>query len=281
LSGLGGRLDSTNIITPLLSIITNISFDHQSMLGDTLEQIAGEKAGIIKPNIPVVIGEYQDEINSIFIHKSEDTKSTIYQADQSSSLEHINKDNYKFQINNEDWQLSFNTKMTNEYQRKNLTTALYSLWMLRDQFGLDTKKISHGIENINQLTYYIGRWMIIKEDPLVIFDSAHNEAGLKYLFDEVAERPYKKLHIVYGTASDKDLDKILPLMPEKAIYYYAKANIPRGMKTDVLQSKAAEHNLHGLEYPSVDAAFRNASTYANPGDIVIVTGSIFVVAEVL
>jgi len=171
--------------------------------------------------------------------------------------------------------------LTNNYQLKNLTTALYALWVLKYRFILDPQKIAKGIENINQLTYYIGRWMIMSEEPLVIFDSAHNEAGLKYLFESLAEKDYTNLHVIYGTASDKDLDKILPLLPNDAIYYFAKADIPRGMKTDLLQAKSVKHNLFGREYPSVAAAYRNALAYANGEDVVIITGSIFVVAEVL
>jgi dihydrofolate synthase/folylpolyglutamate synthase len=259
-TGLGGRLDSTNIINPLLSIITNISLDHQSMLGDTLEQIAGEKAGIIKSKTPVIIGEYQDEINHVFLSKKDETQSKIYQADLSSRIKNT---------------------MTNPYQLKNLVTALFSLWILKDQFQLDPVKIADGLENINRLTYYIGRSMIIQKEPLVIFDSAHNDAGISHLVEEITSRKYQKIHFVYGTAADKDLDIILSHLPKHAIYYFAKADIPRGMTTDALQKIASLNGLNGLEYPSVAAAYRNALSSANKDDIVVVAGSIFVVAEVL
>lgn len=280
-TGLGGRLDSTNIITPLLSIITNISLDHQSMLGDSLDLIAGEKAGIIKDNVPVVIGEYQEDINNIFISKARATRSTIYQADQLSTLIQRDSGNYQFSIKNNDWNVDFKTSMTSPYQLKNLVTTLFSLWILKDQFNLDTTKIANGLENINKLTYYIGRWMIIQEEPLAIFDSAHNEAGITHLVEELAFKEHKTIHIVYGTVADKDLDAILSILPQEAIYYFAKADIPRGMETEILHSKALEYNLQGFEYPSVSAAYRNALSNANKDDIVIVTGSIFVVAEVL
>ncbi len=280
-TGLGGRLDSTNIITPILSIITNISLDHQSMLGNTLELIAGEKAGIIKDNIPIVIGEYQEDTNPIFTNKAIAKRSEIYQADQLSTI--VRKENgaFHFRLKNDDWSVDFNTSMTNPYQLKNLVTTLFSLWILKDQFDLDTRKIADGLENINRLTYYIGRWMVVQEEPLVIFDSAHNEAGISLLVEELELIKHKTIHIIYGTAADKDLDAILSILPKKAIYYFAKADIPRGMKTEILKSKALNFELYGLEYPSVPAAYRNALSIANRDDIVIVAGSIFVVAEVL
>ena len=280
-TGLGGRLDSTNIITPLLSIITNISLDHQSMLGDTLEQIAGEKAGIIKSKIPVVIGEHQDEINHVFTNKTDETQSKIYQADLSSKIVRNNNGTFNFQINESGWNVDFKTTMTNPFQLKNLVTALFSLWVIKDQFKLDPVKIADGLENINRLTYYIGRWMVIQHEPLVIFDSAHNEAGISHLVEEITSGKYQRIHFVYGTAADKDLDTILSFLPKQAIYYFAKANIPRGMTTDVLQDIALQNGLNGLEYPSVAAAYRNALSSANKDDIVVVAGSIFVVAEVL
>lgn len=280
-TGLGGRLDSTNIITPLLSIITNISLDHQSMLGDTLELIAGEKAGIIKQNIPVVIGEYQKDINHVFTAKAREKNSPIYQADKSSELIQENEDSHIYIIKETDWRVRFNGKIQNLYQHKNLISALYSLWILREKIDLDPSKIAIGLENIHPLTYYIGRWMIIQENPLVIFDSAHNEAGISHLVEEISKEKYNQVHFVYGTAADKDLDSILSLLPQDAIYYFAKANIIRGMDTELLQAKAKEFNLIGLEYPCVPSAYRNALSSANQNDIVIVAGSIFVVAEVL
>ncbi len=280
-TGLGGRLDSTNIINPLLSIITNISLDHQAMLGDTLELIANEKAGIIKYDTPVIVGEYQQSINHVFTQKSSETNSTIHQADLLSSLTYSDTGTYLFKINDHDWGVKFKSKLQNPYQQKNLISALYSLWTLRDQLDLDVTKIAYGIENIHQLTYYIGRWMVIQEQPLVIFDSAHNEAGISYLVDEISKTDYNKIHFVYGTAADKDLDTIFKLLPKEAIYYYVKADIPRGMKTDRLQSIAKQYDLTGLEYPSVASAYRTALSSANENDIVIVAGSIFVVAEVI
>jgi len=199
-TGLGGRLDSTNIISPLLSVITNISMDHQSMLGDTLTQIAGEKAGIIKPSIPVVIGEYQGEIHQVFVDKAkeEDTKLTC--ASHSSALEHTSKEQYHFSIKGSDWNLDFEAISAAPYQLKNYQTALYALYHLQSHFDLHLNKISEGLADITQLTYYIGRWMRLQDHPTVIVDSAHNEAGIQHLTEKLSEMDYDHLHIVFGAA---------------------------------------------------------------------------------
>lgn len=280
-TGLGGRLDSTNIISPLLSVITNISMDHQSMLGDTLTQIAGEKAGIIKPSIPVVIGEYQGEIHQVFVDKAkeEDTKLTC--ASHSSALEHTSKEQYHFSIKGSDWNLDFEAISAAPYQLKNYQTALYALYHLQSHFDLHLNKISEGLADITQLTYYIGRWMRLQDHPTVIVDSAHNEAGIQHLTEKLSEMDYDHLHIVFGAASDKDLDSIFHLLPAQATYYWAKADIPRGMDIEVLKEKGDRSGLSGYTYPNVPAAFRNAVATASKDDLVIVAGSIFVVAEVI
>lgn len=283
-TGLGGRLDSTNILTPILSIITNISLDHQSMLGDNLPQIAGEKAGIIKSNIPVIIGETQDEVKDIFCEKASSQKSKIFFADQEaqlSSRENNTARTFSFSVNDNIWISKLETTLTNPYQIKNLTTALFTLNYLSEKLKLDTEKIAFGIKNIHSLTYYIGRWMIIQDAPKIIFDSAHNEAGVSHLVEQIKNISFHQLHIIWGTAADKDISKILDLLPKNAIYYFAKANIPRGMKAEELRDKALKHNLHGHDYPSVASAYRIAKATANTNDLVIVAGSIFVIAEVL
>jgi len=279
-TGLGGRLDSTNILNPILSIITNISLDHQSMLGDTLPEIAGEKAGIIKKDTPVIIGEYQEEVNTVFLDKAQSMDSGLWQADNLSTL--INKEEkFSFSRNDKDWTLDFTSSMTNEYQLKNLKTALFSLSSLEDEFSLNKEKIAKGIENINQLTYYIGRWMKIQESPLVYFDSAHNEAGVSNLALSISKLQYSRLHIVWGAAADKDVSTILNILPKEAEFYFAKADIPRGMDAKELLQKAQSLGLQGYEYASVPAAYRVALAAANHDDLVIVAGSIFVVAEVV
>lgn len=279
-TGLGGRLDSTNIINPELSIITNISLDHTAMLGNTLELIAGEKAGIIKENVPVIIGEYQDEVNQVFSQKAEKMNTELYQADLNSKLVG-DTDLFTFERTDKNWKISFKSDKSNPYQVKNLVTSLYALSILKDKFDLEDSKIASGLENMNQLTYYIGRWMTIQNNPKVIFDSAHNEAGVKLLSDEINKLSYNKLHIVWGAASDKDVESIFKLLPSEATYYFAKADIPRGMNADSLKARAKAIGLKGYDYPSVSSAYRTALTSANREDLVIVAGSIFVVAEVL
>lgn len=280
-TGLGGRLDSTNIITPLLSIITNISLDHQSMLGNTLSEIAGEKAGIIKPGIPVVIGEYQEEVHKVFLDKAETCQSVLHQADRNSSLSQESENEYRFIIHNEEWQVNFKSELSNPYQQKNLNTALYTLYCLREQFVLDPTKIAEGLTHINRLTFYIGRWMKIQEEPTVILDSAHNEAGIANLVAEINKINHENLHIVFGAASDKDLSTIFNILPKEAQYYFAKADIPRGMDSVKLKNIASQYGLAGYDYFSVPAAYRIAKATANSNDLVIVAGSIFVLAEIL
>lgn len=280
-TGLGGRLDSTNIITPLLSVITNISFDHQSMLGDTLTQIAGEKAGIIKPQVPVIIGEYQEEIHQVFVAKAEDVDAPMTCAFHDGELVQTSGDNYHFSIPDRDWDLEFEVSSPAPYQLKNYKTALYALYHLQAHFNIDHTKTSAGLADMSRLTYYIGRWMKMQDKPTVIVDSAHNQAGITHLTAKISEMQYDQLHIVFGAASDKDLATIFELMPTKASYYWAKADIPRGMDADQLKEKADQYHLPGYAYSSVSAAYRIALATAGLDDLVIVTGSIFVVAEVI
>ena len=280
-TGLGGRLDSTNIISPLLSVITNISMDHQSMLGDTLTQIAGEKAGIIKPGIPVVIGEYQDEIHQVFLTKAKEEGSDLTCASHDCDLDQTSKERFHFSIKGNDWNLDFEAISPAPYQLKNYRTALYALYHLQSHFDLHVDTVSEGLADMTQLTYYIGRWMKVQDHPTVIVDSAHNEAGIQHLTEKLSEMDYDHLHIVFGAASDKDLDSIFRLLPANATYYWAKADIPRGMDIEVHKEKGDRSGLSGYTYPNVPAAFRNAVATASKDDLVIVAGSIFVVAEVI
>ncbi|MEE9438170.1 MAG: folylpolyglutamate synthase/dihydrofolate synthase family protein [Saprospiraceae bacterium] len=284
-TGLGGRLDSTNVLLPILSIITNISLDHQSMLGSTLTEIAFEKAGIIKPNIPVIIGETQQDIYSIFEKKSIENKSQITVADQVSHLDIVSKDqteyNLNFNVNDLRWIENIKTSLTNAYQLKNINTALFALYSLKNEFKLDPISISNGVSNIHKLTHYIGRWMTVSHKPTIILDSAHNEAGVHHLTNQIAQLEYSNLHIVWGTVSDKDISKILSILPKDAQYYFAKADIPRGMDSTELMSKAKLVGLDGYDYSSVLVAFRIAKANAGEGDLIIIAGSIFVVAEVM
>lgn len=262
-TGMGGRLDSTNIITPLLSVITNISFDHQQFLGNTLPLIAGEKAGIIKPGVPVVIGETQKETKPVFVKKAKECKSKIYFADA------VGRKTYKSDLHG-------------AYQQKNINTALMAIDVL-EQAGIKVsdKAVAQGLKHVARNTNMIGRWMQMNKKPLVIFDSAHNEGGLRELKSGLAKTEYKHLHFVYGTVGDKDISNNLKLLPKNATYYFCKADIPRGLDAKELQAQAAKFGLKGKTYASVKKAYKAALKHAGKKDLVLVAGSVFVVAEVV
>jgi dihydrofolate synthase/folylpolyglutamate synthase len=285
--GLGGRLDSTNVIEPLLSIITNISFDHTDMLGNTLPKIAFEKAGIIKNNIPVIIGETNKETKPVFENTAKEKNACIKFADATSNVLKLNSDlqvGTTFEYTDATLKKNiFETDLFGNYQLKNLNTALSSLYYLKENgiIPINDSSIENGIQKVKQLSKLIGRFQIIQLNPTIILDSAHNEGGLITLFNEIEQFTFKQLHIVFGTVKDKDLSKVLSLLPNKAKYYFCKANIPRGLEAEELHNEAKKYSLNGNCLISVDAAYKSAILNAKENDIVLVTGSIFVVAEVL
>lgn len=285
-TGLGGRLDSTNIITPVLSVITNISYDHMQFLGDTLEKIAGEKAGIIKQHIPVVIGEKQKETENVFISYAKEMKAPLFFASDSYqasfvkgsdqgqyiSIDQGNKNKFK---NLQIW-------LFGKYQLKNICTVLQSLDLLKDKFPrIDDQTIQAGLENGQANTGFLGRWQIIGTHPLTIADIGHNEAGILLVMQQLAEMDYKKLHIVFGMVNDKDPSKVLSLLPKEAQYYFCKANLPRSLDTEELKNLSLAFGLIGNSYKSVAEAFEAARENAREKDVVFVGGSTFVVAEVI
>ena len=279
-TGMGGRLDSTNIITPLLSVITNISYDHTQFLGDTLPKIAAEKAGIIKADIPIVIGETHTETKDVFINKASACHSPIVFADKTIKLTDFKSDisgiSFSFA------KKQYKSDLSGDYQKKNICTALAAIKALQSQ-GIPIKEtaIKNGLRSIKESTYFIGRWMIIGKKPMVIFDSAHNEGGIKELVSQIKKLSFEQLHFVYGTVADKDITHILSLLPSKAIYYFCKPDIPRGKDVNDLSKEAIAQKLKGSSYPSVKKAYKAALTQAKKNDLVLVSGSIFVVAEVL
>ncbi|MEZ4893706.1 MAG: Mur ligase family protein [Saprospiraceae bacterium] len=289
--GLGGRLDSTNIIMPLLSIITNISFDHQNMLGDTLPLIAGEKAGIIKKGVAVVVGETQAEVESVFRIKASETGSEIVFADSvyevkanGSENNMLEKSSYYDVFKNGNLLFeNLELETAGPYQHKNLVTTLQAWDLLRSRHfdSLNEKVLRSGLKHLKGLTRFIGRWEVLGINPDILCDSAHNEAGLRMSFEKVSKLSFDKLHIVTGFVNDKSVEKVLGLFPENARYYFAKANIPRGLDAAILKEQAAEYGLKGKAYSSVINAFKAAKRTAKPEDLILVTGSIFVVAEVL
>ena len=261
-TGMGGRLDSTNVLTPLISIITNIGLDHTQFLGNTLETIAREKAGIIKPGIPVVIGEKQQEPSEVFAQVALESGSAVHYADSRITIPE--------------------TDLLGSYQNKNIATALKSIEVLQGLgFDIGNASISAGLKNVVQNTEFVGRWQLLGSNPMVICDAGHNIEGTQQVQQELNAIGYRQLHYVLGFVNDKNIDPVLDMLPQKAHYYYCKANIPRGMEVDELATKANEKGLIGNTYPSVQAAFQSAKENAGKDDVVFVGGSTFVVAEVL
>lgn len=288
-TGLGGRLDSTNIITPLLSVITNISYDHTNFLGETLTEIAGEKAGIIKPNIPVVIGEKHPETIPVFSDKAKKENAPIYFAEYTFEVKPVSRNltHSYFNIfkNGKLYCQNLPVNLHGHYQTKNLTTALKTIEILDEKHPQFCAKKTDlkwaGLSEIKSLTNFIGRWQILGQNPTILCDSAHNKAGISLIINQIQQLDFKKLHIILGFVFDKPLDEVLNLFPKEAKYYFAKPNIPRGLEAKKLKSKAADFELKGRAYVSVKNALKAAKRAADNGDLVYIGGSIFVVAEVV
>lgn len=261
--GLGGRLDSTNIITPVVSVITNIGLDHTQFLGNTLAQIAYEKAGVIKSRVPVVIGETTPETKKVFIEKAKQ---------EDSPLIFVEEENIQ----------TFKTDLLGNYQQKNSKTAIATLQVLQQQkWKITDKNIKNGLINVVKNTGLLGRWQILKESPKVICDTAHNKHGLTSVLKQLTEERYKKLHIVLGVVNDKNLENILPLFPVKAQYYFCKPKIARGLNEVLLKEQAIAFGLNGKPFSSVNKAYQTALQEARIDDVIYIGGSTFVVAEVL
>ena len=284
--GLGGRLDSTNVIMPELSVITNISLDHVNMLGDTLAEIAVEKAGIIKPNTPVVIGETQTETKDVFIAKAKECNAPIYFADEIIDCDkvHVESLDYqKFDIwkNSELYIEAVEFPLLGYYQKKNLATVICAVEILKEKFNIEKKDIVNGLEFVVKNTNLMGRWQILSRQPLVIADTGHNVGGVKEIVMQLSDMTFRKLHFVLGCVNDKDIDGILNLLPHYAEYYFCKADIPRGLDANILADKALAVGLRGNVYESVQQAYNSALNNAHFDDVVFIGGSNFTVAEVI
>ncbi|TDE42446.1 bifunctional folylpolyglutamate synthase/dihydrofolate synthase [Flavobacterium rhamnosiphilum] len=262
--GMGGRLDATNIITPLVSVITNIGLDHTQFLGNTLEAVAFEKAGIIKPNIPVIIGEYTPETKPVFLAKAKECNSEIYFASELISE-------------------TYPSDLIGDYQIHNKKTVLQTVSILNSQneFKITPESTKSGLLNVVKNTGLQGRWQQLGEFPKVICDTAHNKNGLEIVLNQIQKEDFDTLHIVLGVVNDKDLDEILPLFPKKANYYFCKPNIPRGLDVLILKQKAATFELKGEVYNSVPEAYQKAIENAEKSDFIYIGGSTFVAAEIL
>lgn len=262
-TGLGGRLDSTNIVTPEVAVITNISMDHTQFLGDTLAKIAAEKAGIIKSTIPIVIGETQAEIKPVFIEKAKQLNASIQFADEGLIQE-------------------YESDLKGAYQQKNKKTVIATIQILQ-QLGwkIAANHIKKGLLNVVNNTGLMGRWQVLSKQPFTVCDTGHNEAGIKLILAQINQQSFEKLHFVLGVVNDKDIANILQLLPKNATYYFCQAKIPRALEVSILTEKAAAVGLSGTTFPTVEAAYQAAQKNATAQDMIFIGGSTFVVAEVV
>lgn len=262
-TGLGGRLDSTNIVTPEVAVITNISMDHTQFLGDTLAKIAAEKAGIIKSTIPVIIGETQPEIKHVFIEKANQCSAPIQFADEGLIQE-------------------YESDLKGAYQQKNKKTVIATINILQQLgWNITENHIKQGLLNVVNNTGLMGRWQVLNKQPFTVCDTGHNEAGITLILAQLAEQTYEKLHFVLGVVNDKDIANILQLLPKNATYYFCQAKIPRALEVDILAEKATAVGLSGAAFPTVEAAYGAAQKNATADDMIFIGGSTFVVAEVV
>lgn len=266
--GLGGRLDSTNIIEPEVSVITNIGLDHTQFLGDTLPEIAFEKGGIIKPGIPVVIGEVQTETLPVFKELAEQRKTTLHIADQPSDCKNHEKSP------------AFETDLVGDYQKRNVRTALKTFEILKIKgYELSEGNILNGLKHVVENTGLKGRYQVLRKNPKVICDTAHNREGLELVLDQLLKEGAERLHFVLGVVNDKELSTILTLFPKEASYYFCRPDIPRGLDAKILMDEAKAYGLDGPFYESVLEAYSDALKNASQEDVIYVGGSTFVVAE--
>ena len=284
--GMGGRLDSTNIIKPELCLITNISFDHQAYLGHTLEAIAGEKAGIIKQEVPVVIASTQKATQAVFKEMAATQNAPIYFADQLYHLQRINNSNQQYlEIEYTDALgtiQKFQSDLTGIYQLKNITGVLCAIDLIKEKFPkINNEIIASALSKVKSLTGLKGRWEVLSENPLCIADTGHNEDGIQQILTQLTFCEYEQLHWVIGMVNDKDLNAVLALLPKNTIYYFCKPNIPRGLDQLILQQTAAQFNLHGACYASVQEALLAAKNNAKNADLILIAGSTFIVAEII
>ncbi len=283
-TGMGGRLDSTNILEPELSVITNIDLDHTQFLGNTIEEIAEEKAGIIKQKVPVVLGTNNKEVVEIVNIVASEKESPVFIAPDKFIVKRIsssNKNSIKILKNKRSFLSTINLDLLGEYQLENIQTVIQSIIVLKKNYSIKKEDIQVGLSKIKKNTKIMGRWQILNNSPLTICDSGHNEAGIKVGMKQIKELKYKKLHFIFGLVQDKPIDKILDLLPTDAEYYFTQANIPRALDCDELQEKAKKIGLSGKSYKTVRLAYLKAKNNASINDLIYVGGSVFVVAEVL
>jgi len=285
-TGLGGRLDSTNIIVPELSIITNIGYDHMNLLGNTLEKIAYEKAGIIKKNIPVIIGESIDETRHVFQSSAEEKDAPLIYAQENFYVQDFSYKHMHLKAEvvdkKKDQHHIYVLDLPGIYQTKNIITVLETIHQLKlKNWKISQRDVDAALKKVKQLTGLHGRWEKIKDEPTVIIDVAHNIDGIKQLTEQLELVSYDELHIIIGFVKDKDVVNILPLLPKTANYYFTKAQIPRAMNENDLAELAAQNGLQGKTFKEVNIALKEALTHAGKNDLVLICGSVFLVGEVI
>jgi dihydrofolate synthase / folylpolyglutamate synthase len=281
-TGMGGRLDSTNIINPKLSVITNISMDHTQFLGDTLTKIAIEKGGIIKKQTPVIIGESSEETDPVFREKAEIMESSIHFASKKYTIDETieQADGLLVKLSGTEWHdILLKSDLAGAYQFKNIRTAFAAFDVIRDHYKIELSSFKTGLSSVRETTGLIGRWHFLCNSPRILCDTAHNEAGIKEVLNGIKKLKYQRLHMVIGVVKDKDVTSILNLLPKDAIYYFTKASIPRALEPKLLLQAAAEQGLHGNEYSTVIEALNAAKSEAETEDLIFIGGSTFVVAE--
>jgi len=284
-TGLGGRLDSTNIINPIVSVITNIGYDHMALLGNTLEKIAYEKAGIIKKNIPVIIGEYLAETRPVFLNKAALENAAIYFAQENfvvlQQQYYANKLEVKVENKSENTELNYHLDLNGMYQSKNLLTVLQTCTILLQQgFKFNYDIIKTALINTKKITGFLGRWQCIQTNPTVILDVAHNIDGMRQVLDQLQFTNHNQLHFIIGMVKDKDVDAVLKLLPKNAIYYFTNAQIERALPATSLQKLALDYSLRGNVFSDVNLALEAAKKEAGISDLILVCGSVFLVGEV-
>jgi dihydrofolate synthase/folylpolyglutamate synthase len=277
--GLGGRLDSTNVITPEVSLITNISWDHANLLGDTLQKIAGEKAGIIKPGVPVVISERQSEVENVFVEKASKEHSPIVFASDIYRVTTLNDGNFEAWADSR--KETYELELKGDYQQMNLAGVLATAGELRKKgFVILQRDVAEGLKSTVALTQLRGRWQKLGARPLIVCDTGHNEAGIREVLKQISKQKFKNLHIVWGMVSDKDPGRILTQLPKDARYYFCQAKIPRAMNANELQAAAKTYQLEGEVVHDVNAAIALARKNCTRDDMIFIGGSTFVVAEI-
>lgn len=285
-TGLGGRLDSTNIITPELSIITNIGWDHMNLLGNTLEEIAFEKAGIIKPGVPVIVGETAVPSRKVFEAVAAEKQSPLFFADQLRYVADWKYEHHELQVqvtrNGHDERIPYRLDLPGHYQTKNLVTVLEAVHQLQQQgWQLPLESVQAALQQVKSLTGLHGRWELIHRNPAVVLDVGHNEDGMRQIISQIELTDHQHLHLVIGMVKDKEVEKVLQQLPKEATYYFTKAPIPRALPEDQLAAQANAYGLEGHTYADVNTALKAALHNAHKNDLIVVCGSVFVVGEVV